>query len=276
MKKLLLILILFCLANSVKSQITLEHSYPTNGGSQSTFAFIRIDSNEFRYVYVDYQNSSFTLYHLNHSVDQTITIPVPYQWGVSQYSITNISRTLFDCDSNNVEYLLSYICNPQPCTTGGYVDVIREDGTTIFHADSAQATSVIGGVSSYISAPVYQTPVGAKMRLWYQGSYDIKIFSLCGTLFPPLSIDENEENSLGSSYPNPTLSLITIPYKLPTGNEFGVISLYDLSGKKIREYKVDNKFDNLRVDLSELSSGTFYYQLTTSAGTSKMKKIIKH
>ncbi|MFI5204479.1 MAG: T9SS type A sorting domain-containing protein, partial [Flavobacteriales bacterium] len=108
-----------------------------------------------------------------------------------------------------------------------------------------------------------------------------RVYSLCGNLpcgscgMLTGGITENSRFMMGLPYPNPTTHLITIPYTLPANENSGTLRIYDMSGKEIRSYIVDRSFNSITLSTSDLSSGTYYYQLHTSGGYTDTKKVIK-
>ena len=78
-----------------------------------------------------------------------------------------------------------------------------------------------------------------------------------------------------SIYPNPTKDFTRIDYQLPEGTTTGTITLYDLGGREIKTYNVDNESDHLEISTQHLRPGTYFYNLTTANGVSQGKKMIK-
>ena len=120
-----------------------------------------------------------------------------------------------------------------------------------------------------------------KLRLPTINGDTTLIYSLPGSLpcdacGGPTSIVKNNSttNTMPNAYPNPTSTQITIPYTLSSSDTKGKINIYDINGKIVKEYNVDNTFDNFILDTQEFSAGTYYYNLTTSSGVSDSKKII--
>jgi hypothetical protein len=75
-------------------------------------------------------------------------------------------------------------------------------------------------------------------------------------------------------YPNPTSSLLNVEYALPSNQNSGYVSIFDIKGVEIRKIKVDNSSKNIRFDLSNLNSGSYNIQLRTDSGYSSCKKVI--
>ena len=264
--------ILFALIQTMAfGQITLENTYPNAASNtQKDFGVTKLDSSTYMYYYVDYSNSMFTLYNLNHSVYQTVTIPVTYTNNI--YNIQHITKSLFDCDPSNIEYALMYHDNSNFPLSINYVKIYRTNGAQIFNADSSKAVNCVGCASLYNNF-IVNTPNGTKMILRHENG-SVKVFGLCGIL-PTLITKLNTEELLSNPFPNPTNNLITIPYSLPNNEKSGTIKIYDINGKEIKSFIVDSNFTNITLTTSELVSGTYYYNLTTSKGYSDTKKIIK-
>ena len=95
----------------VLSQLTLDASYSGVLNSEKHFVYIDIDSNEYKYAVIDPYNSNFTLYNLNHSIYLSVALPLTYTFGSDEYTIAYISKRLVDCDSSNIEYIMSFLGN---------------------------------------------------------------------------------------------------------------------------------------------------------------------
>lgn len=280
MKKLFLFIIVLLFSFNINAQITLEATYPNSAIVSGTkFSVILLDSSEYKYLAIDYNSSSFTLYNMDHSVYLNVTIPIAYY--NSNYSIEYISRTLFDCDNTNIEYLLGHRCSPSPCL-GGYVKIFRTDGTHIFYSDSAQATFSLAGSST--AQPIVNTPLGTKLVLNRYETDDIMIFSLCGHYYPyyssniinPINTDVPNSSSLilNNAYPNPAKDYINIEYILPKGYKNGTLLVFDITGNKVKEFKIDNSFNDLIINTNDFDKGTYIYKVKTGNVISKGKKFI--
>src|SRR5690606_40186313 len=69
-------------------------------------------------------------------------------------------------------------------------------------------------------------------------------------------------------YPNPVETELTVSYKAPINS----LEVYDLTGKLIKVQTYDS--NNVRLDVSSLSSGTYMIKVHTSVG-SQFIKIVK-
>lgn len=77
-----------------------------------------------------------------------------------------------------------------------------------------------------------------------------------------------------SVYPNPAVSYTNIYYTLPQGTTQGELTLYDLTGRVLKEYTVTSAFDHLRLTTSDIAAGTYFYQLSINGNAVAAKKII--
>ena len=254
--------LLFCLA--VKSQISLENLY-TN---KSSFKVANLTQSGYKYYMLDVVNQQIIIYNTNHSVFNTVTIPT-----VTNYTCTNVfelSDNLFNSD-NLIEYCASFKASSP---ANDYSAVISENGTTILNCGIRTDPSVFN-----IGGNVYKLQTVRVTGGTYKES--VRIYSLpgskpCDACGGPTNIMKNNTvtNTMPDAYPNPTNTQITIPYTLTNNEKKGKINIYDINGKILREYNVDNTFDNIILDTEEFNAGTYYYNLTTSSGVSDARKII--
>jgi hypothetical protein len=80
----------------------------------------------------------------------------------------------------------------------------------------------------------------------------------------PIGVDENSA-SLVRVYPNPVKDILMIE------GEVGTVRVYDLNGQEFYE---SGHIQKSTIDFSNLSSGVYFVELTTNAGTS-IQKVIK-
>jgi hypothetical protein len=124
--------------------------------------------------------------------------------------------------------------------------------------------------------PVYNTAYGTKMLLSNING-DAHVFSLPGTLSTDIAAVYNNlvpKIGLSDPYPNPANNATRIDYELPQGVNQGELVFYDLQGKEVKRFKVDNTFSNLLISTSDISAGTYYYQLQTTVQNSAGRKMV--
>jgi len=72
------------------------------------------------------------------------------------------------------------------------------------------------------------------------------------------------------AYPNPANQIVKINYTI---QEPAKISLYDITGNKVKGFNLSLNDKSIRIDIADLPQGTYFYTLTT-AKTSKTKRLI--
>lgn len=89
-------------------------------------------------------------------------------------------------------------------------------------------------------------------------------------------VNENNLDNYFLVYPNPAYggTTVTLQYELPKGETQGELILYNTQGAEVKRYKVDDTFNDLLLDNTQLQAGTYFYQLTTSKGRVGSKKMV--
>lgn len=93
----------------------------------------------------------------------------------------------------------------------------------------------------------------------------------------PLSITEYSLVSKIANFPNPVIENTTFNFNLKE-NANVKINIYDITGKLILNpyrNKLDEGNNSINIDLSDLSSGTYIYNIETNGVKSKSNKLIK-
>jgi len=103
--KTLLIPILLFAFQPIKAQITLDAIVEPLGIGYD-FYTVQISENETKYFQADTSTNTFDLYNMDFSPFLTdIEVPEPFNiTSAAPMQALYISRTLFDCDSTNIEY----------------------------------------------------------------------------------------------------------------------------------------------------------------------------
>lgn len=266
MKKLIFIASALMFNTTImKAQITLDYS-----NDSVTFAgdfyCTDIGNNDFKYVLIDYKANSFSLYNMDMTPFMTDIFIPPIADSIAQgYTVIYVTKTLFDCDSTNIEYVYE-----RPYG-GGNKDpfrVFRTDGTLLFQVDSAVAPFADGFYGgSLVIRPVINTSAGAKLFLskynaqWGSG---IQIYSLCGEL--PLGMYDFSDNNkmFVKIFPNPADNELNFEIMPPNNLDEFEILIYDGNAterKKINASRMQNRFS---LDLSDFSSGAYFFSLISN------------
>lgn len=268
----MIVCILSLFAKKVDAQITLD-TIISPLGIGFDFYTVQISENETKYYFADTVTNTFSLYNMDFTpFMENIAVPEPFaNFG---FFALYISRTLFDCDSSNIEYLYQATgFNDKP------VRIMRTDGTILFELDSAVAPYCNGlclGWSDII-VPIRNTSDGTKLFL---NKYDstgrqkIHIYSLCGEL-PTKTIDLTFlKESLVKIFPNPTSGKLNFQVNLPDNKNKYELVILDNSAREIKRERIDYNKINYSIDVSSFDSGTYFYSICSKNGAYKSGKFI--
>jgi hypothetical protein len=265
MKKIILLFSILILASTVKSQITLEYTFYRHN---TEFYITDLGNNELKYIFLD--TTGFRIYNLDYSLFQYVNTPFHLEVAPYSYVIAYVTRSLFDCDSSNIEYVITSPFN------GGNFYIYRTDGTMLFEKDSVTGPFQLNAADGSVwQKPIFDTPTGTKLWLFnpfYQDS--IWAYSLCGSL--PLNVlDFTGHNSSSIElYPNPTTGRIIFKVNLPDNLNEYELKINDINGNEIYREKIISQKEEYIFDAKELSGGTYFYCLSTKNRPFKAGKFI--
>lgn len=273
MKKLFIILSLAVLvqSNKASAQITLDTTITPLDGFGYDFYTVQISGTETKYLFADSVTNTFNLYNMDFTPFMT-NIAVPEPFATWTFQVIYVTRSLFDCDSTNIEYVYesSLGSNNHPFY------IMRTDGTQLFKLDSAIGPFCLGsclGLSDVIK-PIRNTSAGAKLFLHHGQGQAVNIYSLCGTLPEDVFDFTHLNQSFMKIFPNPTSSTLTFQITLPDNiNEYELVVL-DNNANEIKREKVGLGNDIHVIDVSNFSSGTYYYSLCTKSKSYQSGKFV--
>lgn len=256
----------FCMTLVSFGQITYEKSYPSQ-----VLSIINLSASGQKYLLFDQQE--IKLYNLDHSIYKTINIPEidsSISSTMVKYAKNNhtdqfcVSEHIFDLD-DEIEFLYKSI------TTYGWAKFIlfNEDGEILWERDSIFGSVLIYDTDNGLKMIVKNTLLSSGV---YYPASRTEVFGLPGILMKSLS--EEIEFANNSAYPNPASNQITIDFTLPNNDVSGEIKLFDVNGIFISSYDIDDTFGNLIINISDFTSGNYYYTLTSASGSSTSKFIV--
>lgn len=277
MKKLTTIFMMVFLlqTGSMKAQITLDTIVPTLRFNIGTlFKTVQISQTETKYFYADTTTNTFNLYNMDWTPFLTnVTVPLPFNGFI--YQCLYVTRTLFDCDPNNIEYLYT--------APNGAADrklfVMRTDGTQLFELDSAFCEYCYGGCmgGSDMVKPIINTSSGAKLfalKTAQPWTGDVYIYSLCGEL-PTSFLDYTDVNiSFVKAFPNPSSGSMTFEINPPSNTQEYELVIFDNQSKVLKREKVTGGNYKCTLDLKNFSNGDYFYSLCTKDKSYQSGKFI--
>lgn len=274
MKKIFF-LVLAMLGLKMSAQFVFEHDYTgasTYGSNGSQLMIINFEVSGERYVNVNRNAKSISVYDMNHSLVKSISL-TGLQVGIGSSYIDDIlylSQNLFNLDTM-IEFM--YI-KDGAVSSQSEVWVYDETGAILFHDTAGVPIRNNIPLQQY---PIYNTSQGTKMLLSYMNGHS-KVWGLAGTL--TTAIQQANENlmlaqgMISNPKPNPSSNSTHIDYVLPEGMNQGEIILFNLQGFEVRRYRVDRTFNDLLISTGEIPAGTYYYQLVCGINSSSGKKLV--
>lgn len=258
------------------SQITLENTI--NSQYLENSGFIELENSGTKYYVHERNNWTVTIYNLDHSVFNTIQIDK------DDIDVTNfpnfdagsvvycLSENLFDLDSG-IEFLIHFEVYSNDWNTSiSKTVVIDDDGSVLFEEIDQSPPTFEDVVYQQFPNWIKNTPDGTKMLLRSNDGNNLYVYSLPGTV---LSTSKNGNNKISlNAYPNPSNSYTTIEYKLPFGVRTGNIVFYDISGKEVKRFNVEERFENIKISTSELKQGVYLYNLQAGNFKSEGKRLV--
>ena len=262
LKSLLIPILLFAF-QPLEAQIIYEASYPF---LESRVQITNIGDDEYKYIYTDYSVNELKIFNLNHTSYATISVPIVLE-NAGKYIIAYVTKSLFDCDTNKLEYA---IISPTNWRNSFYI--YREDGTQLFKQDSTLAPYCFGCFSgSYDMRPIVNTPEGAKLLIAKSdvGTFEnIEVYSLCGSL--PNQIDEPSRINMDfvKVYPNPSTSVVHFDIDRPNNFELLTIEVFSAEGRYLkgkdvgaaRKQSIEMEFQTSGLHLFYIRSENRVYQ----------------
>jgi len=262
--------LLVLVAGSSKAQIRLEHNYDVYSWD---FGLVEVDSGIHKYIHFN-EVDSISIFNLDHSLDRVITFHMDTTSGLH---LEHISKRLFDPDDEYEFLLCDYNLHR--------LIVLKEDGSILFSCTGCTSMNFnniqMQNASNY-GPYITSTENGVKMLVEYDNPWYIGVFSLPGKLpggsgtrssvDPPSIVSGNPFPT--SAYPNPSNGQMRISYKLPSGESTGELVILSTDGVEVKRYKVGEGFNDILVEKSDLSSGSYFYKLVTAKGESEAKRLV--
>ncbi len=92
----------------------------------------------------------------------------------------------------------------------------------------------------------------------------------------PTTINENILKNIWLSdvYPNPATNFVTIDYRLPQEVLSANVKVVNILGSIVKEQNVDIRNNNMRMDITDINSGIYFYSLFVNGEVYSTKKLI--
>jgi hypothetical protein len=241
MKKVLLTLFTISLCIVGTAQITLEKTFTNAGGPTNPF----VTDSGIKYAHTNTTTNKVTIYNSDFSIYKTISFSLSANEEMG--AAYHLSDKLFNSDSQ-IEFIIvitnstagtqsmkAYNENKQVIKDFGdrsYAHVFHHNGVTKLNVTKLTYNST---TSEYI--------------------YKNEIYSLPGYI---LSLPNNENDPTLNAYPNPSNSVINLPYQLTQGQS-ATMNIYNASGQLVATKEIDSSFDKIKLDVSTYKAGIYFY-----------------
>jgi hypothetical protein len=178
------------------------------------------------------------------------------------------SENLFNLDPL-LEVAVVYMGSPTP-----KVLIINETGTIV--------DSVINIAKSFPGQfNLFKIDtLGIGFQLHVMSQTGVSVYNLPGTLpcdacANSFGVAIQEKSKIDTQpFPNPSGDKVKITFTLPNGAKEGELTLYSVEGKKVKSYKVDDRFGFIMLDNSELKTGVYYYNIIVDGVVSSTQKMV--
>lgn len=240
MKKLMFTVFLISLFVFItKGQIELEHTFKIINCQQRLHIFYQDHKPNFYYI----QNDTLMVFNPDYSVYKFIYLKPPAGYRVA--AIQSISFTLFDTDDK-----LEFLCLYENISNNHYLSellnedmiLIKDFGDQLLYeilefSDNVYKLVVDKGSGNDCNYEVYSLP----------GSYQTGINSI------------GINNSKSLAYPNPSITIINLPYKLEKGRT-ATFRIFNNNGQLIEQKQIDSEFDCILLNVESYKPGVYFYE----------------
>jgi Secretion system C-terminal sorting domain len=263
MKKLttIFLTVFLCQISATKAQITLQHTIDS-AYTANWFYWTDIGNNDYKYVSLNAYANSFSVLNMDMTPYMTnIQIPPTGDSIMKGFTVIYVTKTLFDCDSTNIEYVYE---NPYDGFKHPF-RVYRTDGTLLLQVDSANGPYCFGCYGGAVGIrTISNTSDGTKLFIQRYPNQigQLLIYNLCGTL-PVTVYDFSENPSFVKIFPNPTSGELNFEINPPNNQEEFELVIMDSNAKEASRKNVALIHNKYSMDVSNMSSGTYFYSLAS-------------
>lgn len=262
MKVLSLSLMTFLLGGILMAQPQLENTY-----SESA-SICELESTGEVYYTMDVVTKQCHIYHMDHSLYKSISIPTPEGYYLSD--IQYVSEKLFNGD-DLVELVYSYT-KYVPTTNSYYYTyetrLINENGSVLLTVPGAGYTEVI------------ETADHGKKFLVYEYDYSVIPYRTYTHVYglPEASTKSVSRMEpvigLGEAFPNPAGDRVNIPVQLPSDIQSATLEIVEVNGQRVMSQVVHRSASSLALPTNQLAPGTYLYYVEAGRIRSSSKKLV--
>jgi len=227
---------------TVFGQVTLEHSYVSDGYNDNPKQFAFFTAGGLNYYTLDAASNQVKFYNASHVLWKTVNV------NVGNYEIDGLylaSDGLFNADSK-VEFILKSLQLEQPYESK--MTLFNEDGTNLQEFGNFWYATAFKVSDSQFKLIVSED---------HGSDNAFDVYGLPGTLSV---LQQSILPATSFAYPNPSSNKINIGNPLLDG-ENGIIKVFAANGAKVMEQEVSAAQKTITLDISQLSKGTYIYKV---------------
>jgi len=232
---------------------------------------------------------SFTLHDLDGTVIDEVDVPSAGVTGDVQ--ILYVTRSLFDCDTTTIMYVINHIdIDVFTQSENRWVKIMQTDGTELFYMDNATLYEGVSDFSVENSKSIVNSSNGAIMKVGLTDDMGSPLpvahryYQLCGSL-PVLERSANLgeltgiwDGQTGGTqlvlYPNPTNDGF-VQFELDEIESDGTIRLFNMNGQLVKEAPINQGETLQYVGVSDLPPGTYVLNIALEDGSIVSEKFVK-
>lgn len=245
------------------AQITLQKTYDYSA------SIVKLETMGYKYYLMDVPNSQCRIYNMDHTIFKTIQCSVPTGYYLAD--IKFVSEKIFNTDT---QIELAYTYYKLITTSNSYyyiygAKIISENGSVLQNIDNAQYIYInqTGDEEYKLFAYCFDYSISPE-KVW------TNIYDIPGTLNASISNSGGYPDVFFNAFPNPATEQIRLVYELPINVKSAKLFLVDSNGRMLRNFQIDGHSDHITLNISDLSSGIYYYFIEYDKYRSASKKII--
>lgn len=272
MKALTVIVLAILISLNCFGQMVLEQKYTQKTNEPFYEYELHNTGEELMWAKWEFQSDPQTypeviLYHTNHSIYKRVDLTKIKNIG-QVFSIKTSNNQYFPITNrmyNDDDKMEIFLYGFNKYQEDHCIIVVNEDGEELQRIVLDTGTVVVNVYNLGIQGTRMTTKTYFNYGASSNGN-EIMVFNMKGVLptSPKYGIEQPliaQSGVLGNFYPNPANTITKIYYELPENEKEGDFNIYNVEGKLIKTFKVDNGFKTLEISTNDLIEGSYYGQL---------------
>ncbi len=225
-------------------QITLEHTYTTQGFNNFPKTYSFYTDNGLFFFTINATENKVLLHNSSHELYKTVSLNLGSGYTIGTLYLA--TDKLFNLNSN-IEFI---VLSRNAITGGSKMTLFDEDGVNLFEfGDRWEANYIKDSDTSF--KLILSTEDKSSTE-----EYDI--YSLPGTLSTLQQQIFSKNQFIG--YPNQATNELNIVNSLKS-KENGVMEIFDINGKEIMKKNISRNENEIILDITNFESGIYIYKL---------------